>query len=393
MKRILFLLALMTGALSAAAGGAADSESRASHFNIQAAADYLESRNGHALLVYHKGDRVFEAYFNGHTADKAHRLASGTKSFSGVLAVMAMEDGLLDLDEAVSKTITEWKDDPQKSRITIRQLISLSGGIDGGDNGNTPSGKEAIAMASSTTEPGASFSYGPIPFQVWGDLLRRKLEPKGETVEEYMQRRLMDPIELKVEYWRKDEDGAIQFPAGAFITAREWAKFGLFVLAGGEWNGERLVSRKGLKQCFESSEANPNYGLTFWLSRWDDMPGDLVMAAGKGKQKLYMIPSEDLLIVQLAEAQGYGEKDFLDRFFSKPGTEFDNETGRPDPVAAAPDQANENLARLRAMDTNGDEQLTAEEAKEWEFFTQADEDNDGIATGAEIGKFLRSRRR
>ena len=140
MKRILFLLALMTGALSAAAGGAADSESRASHFNIQAAADYLESRNGHALLVYHKGDRVFEAYFNGHTADKAHRLASGTKSFSGVLAVMAMEDGLLDLDEAVSKTITEWKDDPQKSRITIRQLISLSGGIDGGDNGNTPSG-------------------------------------------------------------------------------------------------------------------------------------------------------------------------------------------------------------------------------------------------------------
>jgi CubicO group peptidase (beta-lactamase class C family) len=392
MKRSLFLVGLVIGSLIAAAGETTESESRAGPFNIRAAADYLESRNGHALLVYHKGDLVFEDYYNGHTADKSHRLASGTKSFSGVLAVMAAEDGLLDLDEAVSRTITEWKEDPQKAKITIRQLISLSSGIAGGDNGNTPSGKEAIAMANSTSEPGTSFSYGPIPFQVWGDLMRRKLESSGETVEDYMKRRLLDPIGLKTAYWRKDEDGAIQFPAGAFITAREWAKFGLFVLAGGEWNGERLVSQKGLKQCFQESQANKNYGLTFWLGRWDEFPHDLIMAAGKGKQKLYIIPSEDLLIVQLAEAQGYSEKDFLDRFFSKPGTEFDNEKGRPDPVAVAPDGSGTNGARLRAMDANNDEQLTVDEAKEWEFFEQADANNDGIATGEEIRAFLRSRR-
>ena len=392
MKQSLFLLGLVIGSVSNVAGETKEKDPNAGPYNIQAAANYLESRNGHALLVYYKGDLVFENYFNGHTADKAHRLASGTKSFSGVLAVMAEQDGLLDLDEAVSKTITEWKDDAQKSKITIRQLISLSSGIAGGDNGNTPSGKEAIAMATSTAEPGTSFSYGPIPFQVWGDLMRRKLESGGESVEDYMKRRLLDPIGMQVAYWRKDEDGAIQFPAGAFITAREWAKFGLFVLAGGEWKGKRLVSKQGLKECFQSSEANPNYGLTFWLGRWDGIPSDLVMAAGKGKQKLYIIPSKELLIVQMAEAQGYNEKDFLDRFFSKPGTTFDNESGRPAQVPAAPDQAGVNLVRLRAMDTNGDEQLTAEEAREWEFFAQADANHDGLATGEEIRAFLRGRR-
>ena len=387
-------------ALSADAKESAKSGSAANSYNIQAAADYLESRNGHALLVYKNDELVFEEYYNGHSADKAHRLASGTKSFSGVLAVMAEEDGLLDLDEKVSDTLTEWKQDPQMSKVTIRQLISLSSGIQGGDNQNTPSGKASVAMANSTSDPGTSFSYGPVPFQSWGELLRRKLQHKGETVEDYMKRRLLDPIGLKAAFWRKDEDGGIHMPAGAFITAREWSKFGLFVLAGGSWKGKELLSKENLKQCFEGSEANANYGLTFWLNRWDDVPRDLVMAAGKGKQKLYIIPSEDLLIVQMAEAQGYNEKAFLDRFFSKPGTQFDN--GLADGAKATAREpyhvsnnrlaSAQDLARLRSMDTNKDNQLSEKEAKDWKFFAEADANQDGIATGREIGAFLQKSR-
>ncbi|MCZ6674594.1 MAG: hypothetical protein O7C75_16825, partial [Verrucomicrobia bacterium] len=235
------------------------------------------------------------------------------------------------------------------------------------------------------------FSYGPVPFQSWGELLRRKLEPKGETVEDYMKRRLLDPIGLTIPFWRKDKDGGIHIPSGAFVTAREWSKFGRLVLAGGKWDGEALVSKELLQQCFEGSKANPYYGLTFWLSRWKEAPSDLVMAAGKGKQKLYIIPSQQLLIVQLAEPH-YSEQAFLERFFSKPGTKFDNEKGRPTPVATTPDRSESNVARLRTMDTNGDQQLSAEEAKDWEYFEKVDANNDGIATGDEIRAFLQSRR-
>ncbi len=368
-------------------------------FNIEAAAKYLESRNGHALLVYHQGELIFEEYYNGHTARRGHRLASGTKSFSGVLAVIAEGEGIIDLDERVSDTITEWKDDKRLSRITIRQLITLSSGIDGGDNGSVPSGKKAVAMATAKGKPGTSFSYAPIPFQVWGELMKRKLSPQDESVEAYLKRKLLDPIGLTIEFWRKDDDGAIQFPSGAFVTAREWAKFGLLVLEGGMRNGEQIVSKNALQQCFFGTKANPNYGLTFWLnsSGRHVAPEDMVMAAGKGKQKLYIIPSQELLIVQLAEAQGYNEQAFLERFFSQPGTTFnDREGDRRNAIASDPD-SNTNRAgigaRLREMDINGDEQLTKEEAKGWEPFDEVDADNDGIATGQEIRTYLQAQRR
>ena len=368
-------------------------------FNIDAAAKYLESRNGHALLVYHKGELIFEAYYNDHRPQRAHRLASGTKSFSGVLAVMAEEEGLLDLDEKVADTITEWEGNHRLSEITIRQLISLSSGIDGGDNGNVPSGKEAVTLANPEKKPGSSFSYGPIPFQVWGELMKRKLAKQDESVEVYMKRKLFDPIGLKTGFWRKDEDGAIQFPSGAFITAKEWAKFGLLILNGGEWDGEQLVALEALQQCFQGTKANPNYGLTFWLNKSGRhvAPEDMVMAAGKGKQKLYIIPSKELLIVQLAEAQGYNEQAFLERFFSKPGTKFnDRQPNRRNAIATDPDTNTSRInlvARLRSMDTNGDQRLTREEAEGWDNFDEVDANDDDIASGTEIRAFLQDQRR
>ena len=266
------------------------------------AADYLQSCNGHALLVYRDGQLLFEDYMNGHTQDQPHRLASGTKSFVGVLAVMAVEDGLLKLDERVADTLTEWMGDSWKSQVTIRQLLSLTSGITGGEVGDVPGYREAVRLGEAKFPPGEKFQYGPIPFQCFGELLRRKLEPRKESVEGYIKRRLLDPIGLKPSAWRKDTQGNPNLPSGAQLTAREWAKFGLFVLNRGAWEGRQLVSEKLLAECFQGSKAHPAYGLTFWLNAADERPRDLVMAAGAGKQKLYIVPSRRLLIVQFAEA-------------------------------------------------------------------------------------------
>lgn len=275
---------------------------RTSPSPFQPAADYLRSCNGHALLVYRDGRLLFEEYLNDHRRDDPHRLASGTKSFVGVLAVMAVEDGLLKLDEQVAGTLTEWQVDERKSQITIRQLLTLTSGIAGGEVGDVPSYKEAVRLAEAKFPPGEKFQYGPVPFQCFGELLRRKLEPRKETVEGYLKRRLLDPIGLKPSFWRKDADGNPNLPSGAHLTAREWAKFGLFVLNKGAWDGKQLVSERLLAECFQGTKAHPTYGLTFWLNASDERPRDLAMAAGAGKQKLYIVPSLKLLVVQFAEA-------------------------------------------------------------------------------------------
>lgn len=279
-----------------------ESAAQTSRSPFQPAADYLRSCNGHALLVYRDGRLLFEEYLNDHRRDDPHRLASGTKSFVGVLAVMAVEDGLLKLDEKVANTLTEWRGDGRKTQITIRQLLTLTSGIAGGEVGEVPGYQEAVRLAEAKFPPGEKFQYGPVPFQCFGELLRRKLEPRKETVEGYLKRRLLDPIGLKPSSWRKDADGNPNLPSGAHLTAREWAKFGLFVLNKGAWDSKQLVSEKLLAECFQGTKVHPTYGLTFWLNASDERPRDLVMAAGAGKQKLYIVPSQRLLIVQFAEA-------------------------------------------------------------------------------------------
>jgi CubicO group peptidase (beta-lactamase class C family) len=107
-------------------------------------------------------------------------------------------------------------------------------------------------------------------------------------------------------------------PQGAVLTVREWVKFGELVRAGGVWKGKALVDRAAFAELFKGSAANPGYGITFWLpnpgavvgeggtdiGRAADLPRDLVLAAGAGNQRLYIIPSRGLVVARLAEFDG-----------------------------------------------------------------------------------------
>ena len=327
-------------------GAAADVTVAASPEETQrfkTAAEYSRVSRGVAVLVMRKGEIIFEDYAPIWSAEKLHLLAEGTTSFAAALAVCAWQDGLLDLDEKASDTITEWKDDPLKAAITIRQLLSLSSGIAGGDTRrHPPSFKESIEVATllPNAAPGAQFSFGPIPFQCFGEVLRRKLEAKKETVYNYLHRRLITPLQLRVVFWRRDKDGHPHLQSGAFLTARDWAKFGEFVWMNGKWNGVQLVGPKLTAACFHPSRANPGYGLGWWLLGADagstaalaefpgvqrqereleerrlngfQIPGDTVAAMGRGQQRCYIIPSQELVIVRLGDSEG---RDFLDNQF------------------------------------------------------------------------------
>lgn len=173
----LFLLGMI--ALIGTAPPALGQERSSQPFNsasLRSAASYLKDLNGHAMLVYHRDQLVFEEYYNGWSADQPHRLASGTKSFSGAMVAAAVEDGLLTLDENVVNTISEWKDDPRKSQVTIRHLLSLTSGIvPGSTREPSPSYARSVAIAGAKFWPGQRFQYGPIPYQIFGELMRRKL--------------------------------------------------------------------------------------------------------------------------------------------------------------------------------------------------------------------------
>src|SRR5205085_8725178 len=99
--------------------------------NCARAAAYSEKNRGFSMLVMQNGKTLFEHYANGGGAEMRCKIFSGTKSFWGMAALCAARDGLIRLDQPVAETISEWKNDPRKSQITIRQLLNFTDGIDG----------------------------------------------------------------------------------------------------------------------------------------------------------------------------------------------------------------------------------------------------------------------
>lgn len=330
MNRTLFFSAVLASALPAAAsatlvsflaapivGQASQPKSTApTEAAIKKAKEINAAGSGFSLLIMHRGKVIAEDYPNGGLASRATELASGTKSFVGVLALAAQEDGLLKLDEPVSQTLTEWRNDNRKD-MTIRQLLQLVGGLPSPPSplrgGRVPSYAEAIQTE--TNAPlGARFQYGATPFMVFGEVMRRKLLPKNVGVLEYMRTRIFQPIGVQYGFWRLDRDGQPHMPSGAYMNASNWAKFGESI----RLDGKGILKPGQTHELFKASSANPSYGLTWWLPAKNgtrgagllsfnypsDLPQDIVQAAGAGGQVLMIIPSHELVIVRQAPVRG-----------------------------------------------------------------------------------------
>ena len=299
------------------------------------AADYSAARRGVSFLVMQEGKILVEDYPNPGGPDEAWELASGTKSFNGVMAAAAQADGLLDIEERAAETLTEWRDDPRKSRITIRHLLSLNAGLKGKRAiGRPPEYLDAI-NAAAIHDPGTVFEYTPTNFQIFGEIMRRKLRAAAQPDDPvtYLRARVLDRINAPPSDWKRGRGGEPFLPQGAQYTARNWARFGQWVMDGGE-----DVDATAFRAMFEPSATNPGYGMSWWLLRPgligpDPRAGidgaaigevalkeDIVMAAGAGDQRLYLFRKRRLVVVRQANriVQSFGpfvkkwrDEDFL----------------------------------------------------------------------------------
>jgi CubicO group peptidase (beta-lactamase class C family) len=304
------------------------------------AAKYSESRRGSAILVIQNGRTIFEQYANGGSANRRWPIFSGTKSFWGIAAVAAAHDGLIKLDEPVSDTITEWKNDPRKSQITILQLLRQTDGIDGASRLQRPSIRDRNAMAialPSVAEPGSAFIYGPSHLQIFSEVLRRSL--RGRSVINYFEAHVSNPLGLHDLKYKKDARGNPLPATGFELTAREWARLGELIIGNGNYHRRQIVLSDMLREAFVGSQINPAYGLTFWLNQqapngreadmermldlpWQnthwlgvcickDAPADMVVALGSHYQRLFVIPSLKTVIVRQGSGGNFSDAHFL----------------------------------------------------------------------------------
>jgi CubicO group peptidase (beta-lactamase class C family) len=298
---------------------------------VRAAAAYSSAQGGTSFLAIQHGQTLLER-----NAGAPRKIYSGTKAFWGLAALAAAEDGLLSLDENVAATIPAWRSDPRKARVTIRQLLDFSCGLEPVFylHNNNPGDRDRIAIAAPmAASPGVAFIYGPSSLQVFHQVLKQKL--RGESPTHYLERRVLHRLGLGSQRYLTDSAGNPLLAAGWYLSARQWARLGQLVVAG----GAPVVTSGSLAACWRGSPANGAFSLGWWNNRaapggrefdfeemlvpkwprqnWGgavlcrDAPSDLVACIGSGYQRLYVIPSLGLVVVRQSSGGRFSDGRFL----------------------------------------------------------------------------------
>jgi CubicO group peptidase (beta-lactamase class C family) len=397
-----------------------------SPYHFAEAAQYSQQLDGHAVLVAIDGKTVFEEYQNGSSADRATNIYSATKSFWGPVVAAMIADGLVSsFDENVSDTVVEWKKDPVKSRITIRQLLNLTAGVAQDVRALKGDGSASDMYAYSlgtrvVSDPGQRFQYGPAAYYVLGTLITRKVRGKYHDPVDYLAHRIFEPLGIKIADWERDGAGNPHMPGGAHLTARDWMKYGQFLLQGGMWQGRQIVPRDLLEECFRPSAVNPGYGLTFWLNNpggiserttapkgtpggviYPDRYPDIYAAMGAGTNDLFIVPSLHMVIVHQAESAGSGtmrktvpfsRAKFLSLFFTGQDTTMTEPVARERAGRGAGKRTGGGgeSSIFERLDRNRDGRVSKDEippraSRLKDKFDRLDRNQDGYLTPDEVG--------
>jgi len=306
---------LLMAGLDAALAMPASAQTRP---RFAAAASYSAERSGAAFLVARHGIVLAEHYSAGAPSTR-YAIGAGARMFAPLLAASLVEDRLMSLDEPVAMTLGAWGAHPQKALITVRALLSGSSGIAYGRA--RPQSLEATIALEPVAPVGERFIDDPAPYVLLGEIARRKLQNAGRGADAaaYLTERTLDPIGATPLSFTRDAALGPRFDTGIEISARGWAQAGELIRRDGVFRATTLVDGDVVREARRGGLIDTRAGMGLWLANgarnasgldvnsdlWrmnPSAPADLAMAAGQGGQRLYIVPSENLVIVRLGRS-------------------------------------------------------------------------------------------
>lgn len=294
----------------------------------------------HSVLVIDGGKTVAEWYFAG--ADQAmvdrgapmplarvdfgpatlHDIRSATKSVVSILFGIARDDGAIEsLDAPVLDYFPEYTDlrTPERMKIRVRDVLTMTSGLNWDERTYpyTDARNSEIAMDIAAdpnryvlslpiaAPPGERFNYSGGDVALVGAIVARATKTPLET---FAAKRLFAPLGIDEFEWTRNAD-APRAASGLRLTTPDMGKIGAMVLAGGLWNGKRIVSQAWLDAATTphvAVEPDPTcgtkYGYLWWIfegcNTQPPTPG--FAAIGNGGQRIWVIPSRKLVVVSTA---------------------------------------------------------------------------------------------
>lgn len=268
-----------------------------------------------------------------------------TKCLAALAAARAADEGWLTASEKVSDTLHEWRNDDSNSRITLLMLLQQTSGLEAGAavlyrNHPHDKGRAAVSLRC-IDPPGTTFRYGPSHWEVLGEVMKRKLASRNQTLEGFLNRRVLRPIGLRSPKWRSDGLGTPYLSTGAEFSAKQLGKLGrtlIDLLNGRSSDG---ISAQHFAEMTRPSSVNPIFGGGLWRNGnakkssaaaieiesaldaplssnvWNraclshSQPSDFVALIGSGGRRVYVWPSQNRCFARLGASDSWSDVRFL----------------------------------------------------------------------------------
>jgi CubicO group peptidase (beta-lactamase class C family) len=275
------------------------------------------------VVVLLRGVLVAEHYYNGDTPTSLHDIRSAGKSITSLLMGIAIDKKLI---RGVTDNVQRYLPQTKGSAIgdvTLDELLTMRSGLAANDDipglpGNEDKFNQAADPVSFLTHilraspPGSAYAYNSMNAYTAG-LIIGSAAKQDEA--DFAREHLFQPLGISQFHWAKDGLGHTKGQGNLSFSTRDFAKIGQMVLNQGTYEDHRIVGSawiaESLKPRVEISKFDPyadNYGY-FWYSRTHSIKGAQIFvhfASGNGGNKIYIVPSRDMVVAITSSAYGHG---------------------------------------------------------------------------------------
>lgn len=271
-----------------------------------------------AVVIVQDGRIVGERYAPGFDQSTPLLSFSVAKSFTNAMLGILARDGRIRVDAPLDPP--EWRapGDP-RAPITLEDLLRMRSGlaIEEAESAFSPVARmeflhadmAAFAAAQPTKEPrGTRFEYTSGDTVLLDRLIGDTVGNGPAGLRAFARRELFDRLGMGEVTMEHDGQGTFIGSTYVYATARDYARFGLLYLHDGVAPDGHRVLPEGWVAWSRRSTLGAPYGAGFWTN---DGPSDLAalrvargfpkdgfFASGTMGQRIYIVPSERLVIVR-----------------------------------------------------------------------------------------------
>ena len=279
-------------------------------------------KNTRAVLVLQNNKIVGEQYAEGFTKNSKLLGWSMTKSITATYFGILQMQNKFDINKPAP--IVQWQKD-QRAIITTSDLLRMNSGLEWIEDYNSicdatnmlfqdEDMTKSQIFKKAVAPPNLKWNYSSGNTNLLSGILRQQFKTHQEYLD-FWYAALIDKIGMNSMLIESDMSGNYVGSSYGWATARDWAKFGTLYLNNGMWNGEQLFDSSWVKYITTPAQgSNQQYGAHFWLNAgkfYKDAPQDMYSCNGYQGQRIFIIPSLQLVIVRLGTSEVFDFNRFL----------------------------------------------------------------------------------